>query len=379
MKNKSQSRWMMTALALATSGAFAQQTDSVFQWGQWLIAPGTNPEVDPTRAFRLFSQSTGAFGNNGRDQDTRRAAPGTHQLDPIKFPPIPERTSSAPWAATGDWTGYASSNVASYGSDASSGTVSLTLRPTNIQGTYGYYGGTATLSASVGPQAGGLGANGSASFSGNNASFGIFRQSGYAYFGATWPNEFALNGGSSAYGTVQTSAPPPLTAPSDQSQADINKMWAIGNFTVTSALSPFSNFSFVAGQPSVTADMTSLRNSSTLANYQGLGSAGHFVGISVNFGNATWTGNWNGAPPITIFLGGAGTSFSAAGTISGANIASTSVTGLGIASGTVAGTFVGPMAAGLIGRTDLTINTPFSAKFSSTFATIRCGGPNCVD
>ena len=372
----------MTALALATSSAFAQQTDSVFQWGQWAIFSG-NTDIDPTRGVRMFFQGPGGFGSGGREQDTRRASPGTDQLNPINFPPIPERTSSTPWTNTGDWVGYTSSNIDTgeypyYGSDSRSGTVSLTLRPTNaIHGAYGYYGGTAALSASVGPQASGFGANGSASFSGNNASFGIFRSTGYSSFGATWPNELALNGGSSAYGTVSYSAPPPLTAPSDQSQSTINNMWAVGNFYVNSALSPFNSFSFVAGQPSVAADMSTLAGNRTVANYLGISSALHSVAITVNFGNASWTGNWSGGN-VPIGLGGAGGNFTAAGSISGANISSTSVTGSGIASGTVAGTFVGPMAAGLIGRTDLTINEPLAAKFSSTFATIRCGGDNCA-
>lgn len=101
---------------------------------------------------------------------------------------------------------------------------------------------------------------------------------------------------------------------------------------------------FVAGKLTSLADMSSMsKYNATYDGYTAL--AGGRVHMDVQFGTATWQGYWNP---------GLSTNFGASGNISGANFASTSVTGCDVVSGSVKGSFYGPNAAALGGVADVT-------------------------
>lgn len=120
---------------------------------------------------------------------------------------------------------------------------------------------------------------------------------------------------------------------------------------------------FVAGQLTPLADMNSLNAGKFSAEYKGYTAlAGGKVYMSVNFGDRTWSGNWNS---------GLTTGFGASGTISGANFASTKLTE-GV-SGSVQGSFYGPQAAALGGSLDVTkqIGKDPAANYVDVFAATR--------
>lgn len=101
---------------------------------------------------------------------------------------------------------------------------------------------------------------------------------------------------------------------------------------------------YIAGYPTAAAYMDTLRAGNVNAQYTGkeiLGGGG--VLIDVQFGPATWNGTWSGP------------GFTAAGTVTNANIQSTSVGG-NAASGQVQGTFYGSQAQGLAGVSDVNLN-----------------------
>lgn len=103
---------------------------------------------------------------------------------------------------------------------------------------------------------------------------------------------------------------------------------------------------YIAGYPTAAAYMDTLRAGDVNALYKGnelLGGGG--VEIKVWFGPATWEGTWSGA------------GFTAAGTVTNANIQSTSVkVGENATSGQVQGTFYGSQAQGLAGVSGVNLN-----------------------
>ncbi len=108
-----------------------------------------------------------------------------------------------------------------------------------------------------------------------------------------------------------------------------------------------------AGVATPLPDMTALKVGQVTGNYAGSSFNGqHAVSISVNFGASTWAGQWSGGKTFVNLKGGS--DFSASGTVQGANIAG-AVSGQGIDSGSVKGTFVGQQAAALIGATQLNV------------------------
>ena len=131
-----------------------------------------------------------------------------------------------------------------------------------------------------------------------------------------------------------------------------NFWWSSDSVTVDGVSSKF-----VAGQPTPLSEIAALRTGNVSATYTGSSFYhGHTVNLGVNFGNSTWTGTWSGSniEYSNSTLKG-GNNFSASGAISG-NALNGGVTGTGILSGSVNATFTGPMAATLIGKTDMNID-----------------------
>ena len=114
---------------------------------------------------------------------------------------------------------------------------------------------------------------------------------------------------------------------------------------------------FVAGQPTPVSEIVALRAGNVSATYSGTSfQHGHAVNLGVNFGSGTWNGTWSGSTieSTNSTLKG-GNNFTASGAISGNTLSGTAA-GTGILSGSVNATFTGPMAATVIGKTDLNID-----------------------
>ncbi len=135
---------------------------------------------------------------------------------------------------------------------------------------------------------------------------------------------------------------------------------------------------YVAGITTPQAYLDTQRAGNVIASYAGnsMDWSGYTspVNMTVNFGNATWSGSWNnGANGYTYtHTAGDGTQhlygqvgFNASGTISGANIQSTSVSAAdGAVSGSVQGTFFGQTAGSVGGVHDIVKdNLPHAGVF----------------
>lgn len=143
--------------------------------------------------------------------------------------------------------------------------------------------------------------------------------------------------------------------------------------------------SYIAGIVTSAADIAALLAGRVQATYSGFtvyphSGHNHFptspVVINVDFGNATWKGTWNSGVDGYTHTHGADSAgvvhvygqvgFTAQGTISGANIQSTSVGTLdkgATVTGQVKGSFFGPQAAAVGGVSDITKTNP-SAEYS---------------
>lgn len=126
---------------------------------------------------------------------------------------------------------------------------------------------------------------------------------------------------------------------------------------------------FVAGITTPQTYLDAQRTGNVTATYSGFSGSWSGVGtpvnITVNFGNSTWNGSWNNGRDGSAWLytdtsgnkywaGNVG--FNASGTISGANIASTSITakdGTIGAGSSVKGTFFGKEAGSIGGVSDI--------------------------
>lgn len=132
--------------------------------------------------------------------------------------------------------------------------------------------------------------------------------------------------------------------------------------------------SYVAGIATPQAYLDAQRAGNVIASYQGNSVDGYYgyqipVSMTVNFGNATWNGSWNGgsdgssAYQYSDSYGNKYVSgqigFNASGTVSGANIQSTSVSALdGTVTGKVQGTFYGQTAGSIGGVHDIVKTRP---------------------
>ncbi|MCW8890087.1 MAG: hypothetical protein OQL20_05445, partial [Sedimenticola sp.] len=124
--------------------------------------------------------------------------------------------------------------------------------------------------------------------------------------------------------------------------------------------------SFVGGIATSQADLNALNAGNIQASYAGrTGSYSNNLSMDVNFGNATWSAAVNGGSDGSTYSGtdsfGAAyirgqVGFYASGTISGANIASNSISADDSTniSGSMNGTFFGSNAAGVGGLIDIT-------------------------
>jgi len=131
--------------------------------------------------------------------------------------------------------------------------------------------------------------------------------------------------------------------------------------------------SYVAGIATPQAYLDAQRAGNVIASYQGNSVDGYYgyqipVNMTVNFGNATWSGSWNNgsdgyAYQTTDSYGNkyvyGQVGFNASGTVSGANIQSTSVSANdGTVTGKVQGTFYGQTAGSIGGVHDIVKTRP---------------------
>lgn len=134
----------------------------------------------------------------------------------------------------------------------------------------------------------------------------------------------------------------------------------------------------VVGSATQLSDLQTLASGPVLS-YSGRSMGGSGVNLSVNFANATWTGTWTAGQNSPAMGGSARTtpSFNAAGTISGAKIESTSITGvanLDAAASFVKGTFYGNNASVVGGLTVIKTDT---IEASDLFVVCKAGVSGC--
>lgn len=135
----------------------------------------------------------------------------------------------------------------------------------------------------------------------------------------------------------------------------------------------------LVGSATQLSDLQSLAAGPTLA-YTGQSMGGSVVSVSVNFASSTWTGTWTAGGTLTAMMSGSARNtpaFNAAGTVTGAKIQSTSitgVTGLDAAASFVKGTFYGNGGAVLGG---LTVIKTSSAQTSDLFVACKPGVTGC--
>ncbi|TAK86335.1 MAG: hypothetical protein EPO12_02580 [Aquabacterium sp.] len=145
----------------------------------------------------------------------------------------------------------------------------------------------------------------------------------------------------------------------------------------------------VVGVATSAPDMAALKGSNTTASYSGwdqYGNGADNVQLTVNFGNSTWTGTWNGGQDgvvqastsgsgKTVIAGQVG--FSASGTVAGSNFQSTSISakdGTIGAGSTVRGSFYGVQAAAAGGVADIIKSKGdgyTNGRFVSPFLTVK--------
>lgn len=150
---------------------------------------------------------------------------------------------------------------------------------------------------------------------------------------------------------------------------------------------------FVAGIITPPADISALQVGKVTAYYAGYTAGTHYehthypqspFNMTVNFGSATWNGSWsNGVDGSTHTHSADSTGqvhvfgqvgFNASGTISGANIQSTSVSTAdpgATVRGSVRGSFFGPSAAAVGGVADITKSNPNGSYESSGYTNAR--------
>ena len=142
----------------------------------------------------------------------------------------------------------------------------------------------------------------------------------------------------------------------------------------------------VIGYTTSTADMAALRGSNAVATYTGTDVYQTPVNLTVNFGNSTWSGSWNGGSDATsgnvvatqatknggpnILTGGVG--FTASGTVVGSTFSSNTVgtnDARATVTGSVQGAFFGPNAAAAGGVVDITKTVQPAVQQPSVLAT----------
>ncbi|UCV24443.1 transferrin-binding protein-like solute binding protein [Ferribacterium limneticum] len=160
---------------------------------------------------------------------------------------------------------------------------------------------------------------------------------------------------------------------------DEEREWNNGNGTQTYGY-------YVAGIATPQAYLDSQRAGNVVATYSGssMDVRGYqtSVNMTVNFGNATWSGSWNNGSDGHVYTNTASNGathlhgqvgFNASGTISGANINSTALSANdGIVTGKVQGTFYGQTAGSIGGvsdivKTNTATMTPTTAAHTAVF------------
>ena len=288
-------------LCSVSFSASAAQQDSVHSWGAWQgvqTAAGSGPQINPLRFGQLKAPNF---------------------VDATAFV-----TEVSDTRAAGDWKGYVAyqhvNNV-----DYGTGNLELQLRPAigTVKGEIVLKNGDAFQYTE----------NGRFIPAGEQSSFlfhGVANE-GYVY------RQFEV-GNSGAYLE---------TAPA--------RVWIgqrVGGdevtFGVVAGAYIKENYSaFIAGQPTVISQIQGLSAGNVIAHYSGFGyySARGYANntMTVNFGQSTWSGNWDGVVGVD-----------ASGVIQGDGFKSTTVSGKGVTAGAIEGTFFGENAKSLGGVLDVT-------------------------
>ncbi|HEX5392148.1 MAG TPA: transferrin-binding protein-like solute binding protein [Rhodocyclaceae bacterium] len=316
----------MIAASIAALAAASAWADSINEWGYWsanssqTTVPGQTTTTGPALAFKVAdknisgSNTNSGSGTSSTNSDTdQNRRDGDHGRDGssnpvVTFGNLPTTiiqnvnlpTTSA---TSNDWTGYAVTTD-SHGQSISS--------DDNLKV--------------------GVGANWKAGDVPKSFTFNVDGQTRTIDLSTANTNRVA---GDTYFDYYSAS-----------SSVDVSGQVGSSSFTVGRLISASTPARFIAGIATSIADIQALAAGPSVTYLGGSYSRPQGVQLTVNFANASWTGTWTGYSSAN--------SFTAAGTVSGANIrstsiASSSISGLDAAASSVKATFYGQGAAALGG------------------------------
>lgn len=388
MKTKNSMIALSVTLALAAShGAWAKEKDWEYhedKWGQvisYAKTPISNDSASEWGPWSEFMEPAAgpaapfigeAEGDLYRPYHTPLTPPpsGTPETP---FPPAVDTCPAGMACGYAIYKNFSSGSYGGYGYDSSCGQYGRCGEhgSGNNGGYNGYYPATFTANAAFGDpgpwgpwgmfgQKGSLdGSFGLAKLNGSDGPDPLFNASGdlsghYYLPNSSWswlfgpPNGNASrndsSGGANIDGKLTTAADGQTANGAFKIYAYMNGMGWSECWSGCGGSSEGVTGYYIAGYPTLAAYMDTLRAGNVSATYTGneiLGGGG--VVIDVQFGPATWEGTWSGP------------NFKAAGTVTGANIQSTSFL-TGATGGQVKGTFYGTTAQALAGVSDVNLN-----------------------
>lgn len=369
----------LTAMALAFSQAFGQTApgDSVGAYAYWALPPGSGTGVNNNITVFYDGKSL-VFKENvpgGKENyvNPQLALPGGTPVQAQGKPPADAKAF--------DWNGFVAVNNSFFGTNTNAlGNIgyNVTVSPTSLNTTVpDGYGGQVTVAS---PNKNGTFV-GTAVLNGKTVSINRSNDLSYGGYGGSalregfyggQPGIFKVYTSASAdqyYGSYIEGQQQRFFAPDS---VPVSSYLSVGRVNFNDPSRSFSAFqaSYVSGVATTAAQMASVVASlgNVSAIYTGNSLLTNLnVAMSVNFGASTWSGSFTYGGSTNVYQSnGSGAyfnpSFSASGTISGANFSGNAATFTPsnnsrsaivyntVSSGTVNGNFVGPAAQGLIGQ-----------------------------
>ena len=360
-----------TPISLAMAGLFfsgfnGAQADSYNEWGMWSGGGPANggPDVDVDGVV-LGGDDTDYDGTKTDDNFDQFERDALALLDQDDAPPNPFAFADPP---TGTWDIYASKAYAGssqFGATGAVATGTLALTPSSQGG--GETGSDGVIIATLldMENPGVTDTINAVGDGGVEAACEVCVFVGDAEDGTQYVGFNATEG---VEGNIDSDDDP-------GDIADMADFFADGSIETSNNLIGEGGY-FVAGQRTPSQDLQNMHVGDVQANYQGSGFAfEHSVAIDVDFGDATWNGNFTGGDIESDNFTGSHDFGASGGFNAQAQGVSNSITGDANA-GTVIFSFFGPEAAKLGGNMDVSgpgnFDTTISVK--DTFSAIK-GGP----
>lgn len=363
----------MTAAALAVLTTIPAWADSPTEWGYWDSArqagqqagsaPAAAVNTGPALAFKAADKSgsdqktEGDKGSDSTERGTGRfmavVAPGnlpTTIIQDIKLPTVTRPTTvadSADLPSPDKWFGYGAlesgSPAGSYDDNAY-----LLVGSDWVYGTIPATGGKTMTFRIAGEDM-------------------VTVTSGTATNYYDWRYNRDSSSAATSYVHVNEQIPYPTDVPMTIGHwhKNVGGVW--------------QTYYAIVGSATQLSDLQALASGPVLS-YTGRSMGGSAVSLSVNFASSTWNGTWVSGAFNSVMSGSASStpSFTATGTVTGAKIQSTAITGvanLDAAASFVKGTFYGNNAAVVGGLTVIKTN---ASQASDLFVVCKSGVTGCA-